>query len=453
MASQYDLLAGLDITALSSVSQSQLLQMVNQAAPLPNIGGVIYDTITPDVASNPRFARYFWLDSSSTPPTIKIYKTTTSSWQAFAPTGESIINTTLAPHVVALDHMFNDVVADGSLADYILVYDSTGKLITQISKENLLSGLKVNLRQLKSTIAEGEIVAASVNQNNFPKYTSDGIVWGNIDLATQMFDNRLPLDKIQTSPTNGNGPALLLKTLQGTITWNRADDSVYPFLITGSASSGINISRLKKNAESGTNGAVSTNVYPRINAAGNWEFGSDANIVSGGNKSLNFAYSSIGTTGNITQCHLFPSIARGVYVPNVAPSNGSFNWSDTGLFVLVTRSSTGAKMIGKASVSVGAQSACDVYVALVVHSTLTAAPIFIAMGVVSIAGAADLKCIDLTAIATTFSFNPLAGSSFYYRVLVSNSNGAAIVLGKSFDNTITFGASGAVSTISYHEHV
>jgi len=448
MASQYDLLAGLDITALSSVSQSQLLQMVNQAAPLPNIGGVIYDTITPDVASNPRFARYFWLDSSSTPPTIKIYKTTTSSWQAFAPTGESIINTTLAPHVVALDHMFNDVVADGSLADYILVYDSTGKLITQISKENLLSGLKVNLRQLKSTIAEGEIVAASVNQNNFPKYTSDGIVWGNIDLATQMFENKLATSYI--SPFGGTEDTNVQKILvtnpsKTAASWRSANDSnssgIFPI---GTESVGINISKLKKS------GTGLLNVYPRINAAGNWEFGSDSAITAS-NASLNSVYASIGITGNLT-ISTVAGLPRTAYTSTNTPNFGSTEWSDTGLLLSTARKGSLTKLIARANLHLSAQSACNIYAALVVKNSLTGTYTFLTAGAVKLASADDLMPLELVSADTNYNFGATVGTSLHYRVYVASSNGAAVVLGKSFNNTINFG-SGAFSFLTQNEHV
>lgn len=90
MAAQYDFNAGLDISALSSVTQAQLMQMVQQIAPLSNIGGILYQSTTPDVAGNPRFARYIWLDSTTSPPVAKYYDG--ASWTAVAVSALSITN-------------------------------------------------------------------------------------------------------------------------------------------------------------------------------------------------------------------------------------------------------------------------------------------------------------------------------------------------------------------------
>lgn len=73
MPAQNDFISGLDISSLASVTQAQLLQMINQAGPISNIGFVLcFDGIAtgaagtgfPDVTSNPRFVRYIWLDTN-----------------------------------------------------------------------------------------------------------------------------------------------------------------------------------------------------------------------------------------------------------------------------------------------------------------------------------------------------------------------------------------------------
>src|SRR5689334_24837608 len=73
MAQQNDLAAGFDVSSLSSATQAQLMAMVNQAAPLSNIGFlVVMDGLAagaagtgfPDVTNNPRFVRYIWLDTN-----------------------------------------------------------------------------------------------------------------------------------------------------------------------------------------------------------------------------------------------------------------------------------------------------------------------------------------------------------------------------------------------------
>jgi len=92
MSSQYDLEPGLNISALSSATAAQLMQLISQAAPLANIGGILFQSSTPDVASNPRFARYIWLDSTTDPAIAKYYNAETTSWTAISVAAGSLTN-------------------------------------------------------------------------------------------------------------------------------------------------------------------------------------------------------------------------------------------------------------------------------------------------------------------------------------------------------------------------
>jgi len=96
MASQYDFEPGLNISALSSATAAQLMQLISQAAPLSNIGGIIFQSTTPDVASNPRFARYIWLDSTTDPAVAKYYNAGTTSWTAVSVAAGSITNSEIS---------------------------------------------------------------------------------------------------------------------------------------------------------------------------------------------------------------------------------------------------------------------------------------------------------------------------------------------------------------------
>lgn len=96
MASQYDFEPGLNISALSSATAAQLMQLISQAAPLSNIGGIIFQSTTPDVASNPRFARYIWLDSTTDPAVAKYYNAGTTSWTAVSVSAGSITNSEIS---------------------------------------------------------------------------------------------------------------------------------------------------------------------------------------------------------------------------------------------------------------------------------------------------------------------------------------------------------------------
>jgi hypothetical protein len=113
MAAQFDFIAGVDISSLSSVTQAQLMQMINQIAPLSNIGGVIVQAGTstnphfnegdggsPSVTDNPRFARYIWLnthDAATAAPTPYYYDASMSRWSATNIAAESITDAEIAP--------------------------------------------------------------------------------------------------------------------------------------------------------------------------------------------------------------------------------------------------------------------------------------------------------------------------------------------------------------------
>jgi hypothetical protein len=94
MSAEFDFISGYDISALTSVSQAQLMQMVNQIAPLSNKGMTISlagpgtagvyladGTEGPDVAGNPRYANYIWLNTyAAAAPTPYYYNATTNRW-------------------------------------------------------------------------------------------------------------------------------------------------------------------------------------------------------------------------------------------------------------------------------------------------------------------------------------------------------------------------------------
>lgn len=92
MSAQNDLIATLDLSALNPVTQPNIMQAINQLQPLLNIGGIIFQSTTPDVANNPRFARYIWLDSTTNPPVPKYYNSGTLTWTAVSISALSITN-------------------------------------------------------------------------------------------------------------------------------------------------------------------------------------------------------------------------------------------------------------------------------------------------------------------------------------------------------------------------
>jgi hypothetical protein len=237
MSAQFDVIAGLDISSLSSVTQAQLMQMVNQIAPLANIGGVIYGATTPDIANNPRFSRYLWIDSStigaSTQATPKYYNTTNSAWEAVTVAPATVGDAELEAHVDALTHMFDAATADGTLADQVLVYDALGQFITQKTRAQFMTGFTFSLTSIS-------LSGSSVGTLNYLKNLAGTVAWGGIDFTVDTVAGRLPLANIAAGTDD-----FLLQMDGANPAWKSNDDSVSGFLPAGSATVGIGQSKIK----------------------------------------------------------------------------------------------------------------------------------------------------------------------------------------------------------------
>lgn len=78
MATQRDFKSGVDPTGINQLNSSILLQMINMMLVRDYIGMVYYGPNEPDVANNPRYARFLWIDSDS--ESLSIYKYVGGVW-------------------------------------------------------------------------------------------------------------------------------------------------------------------------------------------------------------------------------------------------------------------------------------------------------------------------------------------------------------------------------------
>lgn len=117
---QNQFVEGLDPTALSSVSASQLLQMVRNATPESYIGMVYVGATAPDTLNNPFYGRYLWLDIST--PSAPVLKTLVGiSWVAYNLQPGSLNGSALVNASVALTKLS----LTGATANYLLVVNPT----------------------------------------------------------------------------------------------------------------------------------------------------------------------------------------------------------------------------------------------------------------------------------------------------------------------------------------
>jgi hypothetical protein len=99
---QNDFQAGFDLRSQATPSREQLIQAINGLAPLANIGGVVYldsqnGASWPGVVSNPKFKRYFWIDTYLNNMTVRLHdqsnNDTFAAWRELGLNGEAIVDT------------------------------------------------------------------------------------------------------------------------------------------------------------------------------------------------------------------------------------------------------------------------------------------------------------------------------------------------------------------------
>lgn len=177
MASQYDVVAGLDLSSLTSVTQAQIMQAINQLAPLANIGGIIFQAGTsvnttiaqgtggsPDVTGNPRFARYIWLNTynaATLPPTPYYYDASTGDWTLVSVAAGSIVNASVASNAaIAVTKL-----AVGT-ARYLLRTNAAGTALEFVAPASVNTTNEIPVNNL---VANGT--------NGYLKTSAGSVVW------------------------------------------------------------------------------------------------------------------------------------------------------------------------------------------------------------------------------------------------------------------------------------
>lgn len=226
MAAQYDFSSGLDISGLTSVTQAQLMQMVNQLAPLSNIGGIIWGSTTPDVVGNPRFARYIWIDTTATPATIKVW-----SGAAWVPgsigTGSISLATQIADNIIP----FSKFLKSEATANQVLHKNSTNTAFEFVAPVSLFAA---------GDIAVNKLSIAGAVAGQFLRYTAaGGVSWNTYDPTGDV--SALPVNKLAVGSAS---QILRINPTTGLAEWVSNDDATSSLLAPGGGLVGINVSKL-----------------------------------------------------------------------------------------------------------------------------------------------------------------------------------------------------------------
>lgn len=218
MASQNDLVQGMDLAGQTQVSGADLEQLVREATPADNIAWIIVDATTPDVASNTRFARYLWQSAAGAWP--KYY--TGATWSNLPVPSDAVTAEQIAAGSITLDKLSPDgtalqvvrMNAGGTaleFADFTLGAQTVN--VTSLIKgtaNQLLITNAAGTSQEWLTGADwftrvGQVVDASnllqglANTNEV--LTWDGSSWSPISIAAGLTDASVSLAKLSVTGT------------------------------------------------------------------------------------------------------------------------------------------------------------------------------------------------------------------------------------------------------------
>ena len=244
-----DFQAGFDPTSQTQLTQAQLLQMMSQMVPLSNMGGVIFQSSTPDVATNTRFSRYIWLDSTSLPPVLKVYDG--SAFGGVSPAAGTVTTASIADLAVILTKMAYASAADLTKAKYVLRIKADGLGVEVVALETGLSEISGGIGlSLLSTSGASEA-------GKFLRWSGSALDYSNITPAvdfTAAKSNLIP----PASLSPGAVSTQLVTDSSGVVGWAATAFSI--------PTAGVTLDKLGNNTAGG--GAPSDLQVPTYTAGG-----------------------------------------------------------------------------------------------------------------------------------------------------------------------------------------
>lgn len=209
-AVEYDLQKGIDLTALTSVTASQLNQLVDRGTVTTNKGMVYFGSSAPDVASNARYSRFIWLDSTSLPPTPKTYSNGT--WYATSVADGAIITAKLAdsavtavklaPNSVTSAKIEANAVINAGIADGAVTSNKLGAL--SIGTAHIQAQAVTAAKILDYTITSTQIAVATISNNQI---ATGGVVNSNLAVNAVSGD-KIALNAITSTNIATGGVAI-----------------------------------------------------------------------------------------------------------------------------------------------------------------------------------------------------------------------------------------------------
>lgn len=276
MAATNNFTAGLDPTGEASLNPSELLQMVQLLAPTSTRGLVYYSNSAPSIVDNPELVRCVWLDTTTVPPTPKVYNTSSLAWVVQAvPDGGVSTTAKLADGIVTLAKLAGSE-ATGK-GKYILRANAAGNGFELVAVTGIFDDGTLSLAKLVAG-TDGHILRYRTSSG----WTSEAL---NLASDINLLLNQISPSVIQTIGVSGAGRILQVGA-----------SGVAAFVPLGSVFPGNSLAVSTLAPGSGNGGK-----YIKVNAAG------DQVVIEAGQPSIN-SYRSAettipGTDGTVTIAH------------------------------------------------------------------------------------------------------------------------------------------------------
>lgn len=202
-----DLSKGIDLTGLSSVTTSQLIQLVDAGTLRTNRAALLITNAAPDVVTYPRYTNWLWLDQSSIPFVLKTWNANSNAWIAVSFGTNAITTAQIGDGQVTTDKLANGAVTTLKLGDASVI---ESKIVAgQISASKMANNAITTLSITNGAVTSAKIAVNGVETTNVldgaitsnkiaaATITSDKFAPGAIGVAS-IADNSISGIKIQT---------------------------------------------------------------------------------------------------------------------------------------------------------------------------------------------------------------------------------------------------------------
>lgn len=166
-AVEYDIVKSIDLTATNYITAALLNQLVDTAKIGTTNKGIIIKrsggggSYWPDVTSNPRYTNFLWLDTVTSPATLKQYVCcgdVYSNWVSTVVTPESVTTTEILNYTIT----DNDL-ATNSVSDFAIKASAVSG--NKIADNGILPGKLASAAVILGNYAFGSIVGGNITNN------------------------------------------------------------------------------------------------------------------------------------------------------------------------------------------------------------------------------------------------------------------------------------------------